>query len=250
METENHLEVFMKKVLVVDDEESIRTLLQFNLQKEGYQVTLAEDGQKGLALALHEAFDFIILDVMLPYLDGMEITKKLRQEKVDSPILMLTAKDDAIDRILGLEIGADDYLTKPFSPREVLARMKAIFRRVDVKKEQTPIHPIASNQEGQTLQIGEIIADLANYQVQVRGHKITLTPKEFELLVYFMQRKNRVINRDTLLERIWNFDFDGQTRIVDVHISHLREKIEVDPKKPQYLVTVRGFGYKFQEPDK
>ncbi|MCJ0538842.1 response regulator transcription factor [Enterococcus cecorum] len=240
----------MKKVLVVDDEESIRTLLQFNLQKEGYQVTLAEDGQKGLELALQETFDFIILDVMLPYLDGMEITKKLRQEKVDSPILMLTAKDDAIDRILGLEIGADDYLTKPFSPREVLARMKAIFRRVDVKKEQTPIHLIASNQEGQTLQIGEIIADLANYQVQVRGHKITLTPKEFELLVYFMQRKNRVINRDTLLERIWNFDFDGQTRIVDVHISHLREKIEVDPKKPQYLVTVRGFGYKFQEPDK
>ncbi|MCJ0571796.1 response regulator transcription factor [Enterococcus cecorum] len=240
----------MKKVLVVDDEESIRTLLQFNLQKEGYQVTLAEDGQKGLALALQEAFDFIILDVMLPYLDGMEITKKLRQEKVDSPILMLTAKDDAIDRILGLEIGADDYLTKPFSPREVLARMKAIFRRVDVKKEQTPIHPIASNQEGPTLQIGEIIADLANYQVQVRGQEITLTPKEFELLVYFMQRKNRVINRDTLLERIWNFDFDGQTRIVDVHISHLREKIEVDPKKPQYLVTVRGFGYKFQEPDK
>ena len=236
----------MKKVLVVDDEESIRTLLQFNLQKEGYQVTLAEDGQKCLALALQEAFDFIILDVMLPYLDGMEITKKLRQEKVDSPILMLTAKDDAIDRILGLEIGADDYLTKPFSPREVLARMKAIFRRVDVKKEQTPIHPIASNQEGQTIQIGEIIADLTNYQVQVRGQEITLTPKEFELLVYFMQRKNRVINRDTLLERIWNFDFDGQTRIVDVHISHLREKIEVDPKKPQYLVTVRGFGYKFQ----
>ncbi|MCJ0605298.1 response regulator transcription factor [Enterococcus cecorum] len=240
----------MKKVLVVDDEESIRTLLQFNLQKEGYQVTLAEDGQKGLELALQETFDFIILDVMLPYLDGMEITKKLRQEKVDSPILMLTAKDDAIDRILGLEIGADDYLTKPFSPREVLARMKAIFRRVDVKKEHAPIHPIASNQEGQTLQIGEIIADLANYQVQVRGQEITLTPKEFELLVYFMQRKNRVINRDTLLERIWNFDFDGQTRIVDVHISHLREKIEVDPKKPQYLVTVRGFGYKFQEPDK
>ena len=167
------------------------------------------------------------------------------KKKVDSPILMLTAKDDAIDRILGLEIGADDYLTKPFSPREVLARMKAIFRRVDVKKEQTPIHPIASNQEGQTLQIGEIIADLTNYQVQVRGQEITLTPKEFELLVYFMQRKNRVINRDTLLERIWNFDFDGQTRIVDVHISHLREKIEVDPKKPQYLVTVRGFGYKF-----
>lgn len=234
----------MKKILVVDDEPSIVTLLTFNLEKEGYQVVSAVDGKQGLDLALAEAFDFIILDVMLPFMDGIDITRRLRQEKIDTPILVLTAKDDPIDRILGLEIGADDYLTKPFSPREVLARMKAIFRRMEPRKaaEATDEGP------AEILTTGEITADLTNYQVTVRQEKILLTPKEFELLVYFMKRKDRVIDRDTLLNRIWNFDFDGQSRIVDVHISHLREKIENDPKHPEYLVTVRGFGYKFQEP--
>lgn len=239
----------MKRVLVVDDEPSIQTLLRFNLQKEGYEVILADDGKKALELALNETFDFIILDIMLPGLDGMDITKKLRQEKKKTPILILTAKDDPIDRILGLEIGADDYLTKPFSPREVLARMKAIFRRME-PVEITSESPTQTINQLEQLKIGEITADLTNYQVYVNQKQITLTPKEFELLVYFMQRKDRVINRDTLLERIWQFDFDGQTRIVDVHISHLREKIEKDPKHPEYLITVRGFGYKFQEPNK
>ncbi|EOT41963.1 response regulator transcription factor [Enterococcus columbae] len=240
----------MKRVLVVDDEPSIQTLLRFNLQKEGYEVILADDGNEALKLALNETFDFIILDIMLPGLDGMDITKKLRQEKKKTPILILTAKDDPIDRILGLEIGADDYLTKPFSPREVLARMKAIFRRMEpVEVPTVSTHTLDINQT-EKLQIGDITADLANYQVFVKQKLITLTPKEFELLVYFMQRKDRVISRDTLLDRIWQFDFDGQTRIVDVHISHLREKIEKDPKHPEYLVTVRGFGYKFQEPSK
>ncbi|HJF19959.1 MAG TPA: response regulator transcription factor [Enterococcus columbae] len=239
----------MKRVLVVDDEPSIQTLLRFNLQKEGYEVILADDGKKALELALNETFDFIILDIMLPGLDGMDITKKLRQEKKKTPILILTAKDDPIDRILGLEIGADDYLTKPFSPREVLARMKAIFRRMEPVEITSESTTQTINQLEQ-LKIGEITADLTNYQVYVNQKQITLTPKEFELLVYFMQRKDRVINRDTLLERIWQFDFDGQTRIVDVHISHLREKIEKDPKHPEYLITVRGFGYKFQEPNK
>lgn len=238
----------MRKVLIVDDEPSIVTLLTFNLEKEGYAITSAVDGTTGLELALKEAFDFIILDVMLPGIDGMEITKRLRQEKVDTPILLLTAKDDTIDRILGLEIGADDYLTKPFSPREVLARMKAIFRRVDVKKEPTKEAAPELEATQELLTIGDITADLDNYEVTVRGEKIFLTPKEFELLVYFMKRKDRVIDRDTLLDRIWNFDFVGQSRIVDVHVSHLREKIEKDAKNPQYLVTVRGFGYKFQEP--
>lgn len=232
----------MKKVLVVDDEPSIVTLLTFNLEKEGYQVTSALDGQKGLELALEEPFDFMILDVMLPSIDGMAITQKLRQEKVDTPILMLTAKDDQVDRIIGLEIGADDYLTKPFSPREVLARMKAIFRRIE------PRHVQQEEVEPAYLTIGQIKADLTNFQVTVEERPIELTPKEFELLVYFMKRKDRVIDRDTLLNRIWNFDFAGQSRIVDVHVSHLREKIERDPKHPKYLVTVRGFGYKFQEP--
>ncbi|EOH86168.1 response regulator transcription factor [Enterococcus villorum] len=232
----------MKRVLVVDDEPSIVTLLTFNLEKEGYQVTSAADGQKGLDLALEETFDFIILDVMLPSIDGMAITQKLRQEKIDTPILMLTAKDEQVDRIIGLEIGADDYLTKPFSPREVLARMKAIFRRIEPRKEQH------EETEPDYLTIGQIKADLTNFQVTVSERQIELTPKEFELLVYFMKRKDRVIDRDTLLDRIWNFDFAGQSRIVDVHVSHLREKIERDPKHPKYLVTVRGFGYKFQEP--
>ncbi|EMF0197910.1 response regulator transcription factor [Enterococcus hirae] len=232
----------MKKVLVVDDEPSIVTLLTFNLEKEGYQVTSASDGQKGLELALEEPFDFMILDVMLPSIDGMAITQKLRQEKIDTPILMLTAKDDQVDRIIGLEIGADDYLTKPFSPREVLARMKAIFRRIE------PRHVQQEEAEPAYLTIGQIKADLTNFQVTVEERPIELTPKEFELLVYFMKRKDRVIDRDTLLNRIWNFDFAGQSRIVDVHVSHLREKIERDPKHPKYLVTVRGFGYKFQEP--
>lgn len=235
----------MKKVLVVDDEPSIVTLLTFNLEKEGYQVTSATDGIQGYELALSKPFDFLILDVMLPNMDGLEITKALRREKIDTPILILTAKDDQIDKIIGLEIGADDYLTKPFSPREVLARMRAIFRRLktpqlsgDETKEQLPVPLI----------LGDIIVDEYNYDVTVRGKKIELTPKEFELLVYFMKRKNRVLDRDTLLDRIWNYDFAGQSRIVDVHVSHLRDKIEEDPKNPVYLVTVRGFGYRFQEP--
>lgn len=233
----------MKKVLIVDDEPSIVTLLTFNLEKEGYQVTSASDGLEGYELALTQPFDFLILDVMLPNLDGIEITRKLRQEKIETPILVLTAKDDPIDRILGLEIGADDYLTKPFSPREVLARMKAIFRRMEPRKQ--------TNQEEneEELIVGDIVADVTNYHVTVKGTPIVLTPKEFELLVYFMKRKGRVIDRDTLLERIWHFDFDGQSRIVDVHVSHLREKIEQDPKHPQFLQTVRGFGYKFLEPN-
>lgn len=234
----------MKKILVVDDEPSIVTLLTFNLEKEGYQVSSATDGAIGLQLALEGNYDFIILDVMLPSIDGIEITKRIRQEKIDTPILILTAKDDPIDRILGLEIGADDYLNKPFSPREVLARMKAIFRRIKL----TQPDPVIKEEEVGALVVGDIRADLKSYQVTMKQKPIILTPKEFELLVYFMQRKGRVIDRETLLNQIWNFDFTGQTRIVDVHISHLREKIEADPKKPQYLLTIRGFGYKLQEP--
>lgn len=235
----------MKKVLVVDDEPSILTLLTFNLEKDGYVVTSVEDGALGYELGLTNQFDFIILDVMLPNMDGLEITKALRREKIDTPILILTAKDDQIDKIIGLEIGADDYLTKPFSPREVLARMKAIFRRT---KHSTNKQQDAEEISKPTLSLGEITVDEENYAVTVRGNEIELTPKEYELLIYFMKRKDRVINRDTLLERIWQYDFSGQSRIVDVHVSHLRDKIERDPKHPVYLVTVRGFGYRFQEP--
>ncbi|MFD2305545.1 response regulator transcription factor [Enterococcus termitis] len=237
----------MKKVLVVDDEPSIVTLLTFNLEKDGYEVMSATDGTVGYELALTNQFDFIILDVMLPNMDGLEITKSLRREKIDTPILILTAKDDQVDKIIGLEIGADDYLTKPFSPREVLARMKAIFRRL---KPTTEKKEDITDSVKEPLILGDIIVDEQNYEVSVRGKKIELTPKEFELLVYFIKRKDRVIDRDTLLDRIWNYDFAGQSRIVDVHVSHLRDKIEIDPKHPVYLVTVRGFGYRFQEPKK
>ncbi|MBO0423004.1 DNA-binding response regulator [Enterococcus plantarum] len=237
----------MKKILVVDDEPSIVTLLTFNLEKDGYEVISAEDGAVGYELALSNQFDFIILDVMLPNMDGLEITKSLRREKIDTPILILTAKDDQVDKIIGLEIGADDYLTKPFSPREVLARMKAIFRRLKPTANKTEEFNETTKAP---LVLGEISIDEQNYEVSVRGKKIELTPKEFELLVYFVKRKDRVIDRDTLLDRIWNYDFAGQSRIVDVHVSHLRDKIEIDPKRPAYLVTVRGFGYRFQEPKK
>ncbi|MEI5992617.1 response regulator transcription factor [Candidatus Enterococcus mansonii] len=238
----------MKKVLVVDDEPSIVTLLTFNLEKDGYEVMTAVDGAVGYELALSNEFDFIILDVMLPNMDGLEITKSLRREKIDTPILILTAKDDQVDKIIGLEIGADDYLTKPFSPREVLARMKAIFRRL--KPSSASQKEEVEEPQRMPLVLGDIIVDEQNYEVSVRGKKIDLTPKEFELLVYFIKRKDRVIDRDTLLDRIWNYDFAGQSRIVDVHVSHLRDKIEIDPKRPAYLVTVRGFGYRFQEPKK
>ena len=232
----------MNKILVVDDEPSIVTLLTFNLEKAGYQVTSAEDGKKAYELATTQSFSFIILDIMIPFIDGIDLTKKLRQEKIETPILILTAKDDSIDRILGLEIGADDYLTKPFSPREVIARIKAIARRLEPQEIQN------NNEEAsEILYAGNIVCNVNDYQVTVKEKAIELTLKEFELLVYFMKRKGRVISRNTLLERIWHFDFDGQNRIVDVHIGHLREKIEEDPKHPKYIQTIRGFGYKFQE---
>jgi two-component system alkaline phosphatase synthesis response regulator PhoP len=236
----------MKKVLIVDDEQSILTLLTFNLEKEGYEVQTALDGLIGYNLALANEYDFILLDLMMPSMDGMEVCKKLRQEKKDTPIMILTAKDDELDKIIGLELGADDYMTKPFSPREVLARMKAIMRRIqpeiarDKNKEK--------EESNEKIVIGEIYIFPSQYKVIVREKEIELTPKEFELLLYMSKRLNRVLSREQLLNAIWNFDYIGETRIVDAHISHIREKIESDTKKPAYIRTVRGFGYKFEAP--
>ena len=231
-------------ILIVDDEKEIADLIEVYLKNDGYTVHKFYNGLDALECIETQKMDLAILDVMLPGMDGLEITKALRREKIDTPILILTAKDEQVDKIIGLEIGADDYLTKPFSPREVLARMKAIFRRL----KPTTTEPLQEDTPKAPLVIGEIRVDEQNYEVFVRNQPIELTPKEFELLVYFMKRKDRVINRETLLERIWQYDFAGQSRIVDVHISHLRDKIEPDPKRPVYLVTVRGFGYRFQEP--
>ena len=239
----------MKKVLIVDDEPSIITLLAFNLEKEGYSVKTASDGLEGYELAATNQYDFIILDLMLPSMDGMDICKKLRQEKVNTPILMLTAKDDELEKIIGLELGADDYMTKPFSPREVLARMKAIMRRIGEPTDTAERdHANEAADEEEKVQVGEIVIYPHQYEVLVRGDSIELTPKEFELLLYMTKRLNRILSREQLLNVIWNFDYAGETRIVDVHISHLREKIEVDTKNPEYIRTVRGFGYKFEAP--
>lgn len=234
----------MKKVLVVDDDQAILTLLKYNLTKEGYEVETAIDGQEALDTALSVSFDFILLDIMLPKLDGIEVTKKLRQEKVTTPIIMLTARDEETDKIIGLELGADDYITKPFSPREVIARLKAIGRRVTPANEHAQSDDLQKNEELYTFQ--DFSIDLTNYTVTVGDQKISLTPKEFELLAYFVKRPDRVLSRENLLNGVWGYDYVGQTRMVDMHVSHLREKIEKDPSHPTNIQTVRGFGYKFE----
>lgn len=229
----------MRTILVVDDEPSIVTLLKFNLEQAGYNVLTAEDGPSGLEAALNEKPDLMVLDLMLPGMDGMDVCKTLRQEKVNLPILMLTAKDDEFDKILGLELGADDYLTKPFSPREVVARVKAILRRSQTED---------AEQSEQILKIGDLEIHLDRYDVYFKDRQLVLTPKEFELLLYLANHRGKVLSRDQLLNGVWDFQYDGDTRIVDVHISHLREKIEEDTKKPMYIRTIRGFGYKLEGP--
>jgi two-component system alkaline phosphatase synthesis response regulator PhoP len=232
------------KVLVVDDEQSIVKLLQYNLEQAGFQVITAADGEEGRDLAEKELPDIIVLDLMLPKLDGMEVCKQLRQKKILIPILMLTAKDEEFDKVLGLELGADDYMVKPFSPREVIARVKAILRRTQVTADLNQEREAAID----SLQIGELRLVPEQYEAYFRGELLDLTLKEFELLLYLSQNLSRVLTRDQLLSAVWNYDFAGDTRIVDVHISHLREKIEKDSKKPTYIKTIRGLGYKLEEP--
>ncbi|MBY8913187.1 response regulator transcription factor [Bacillus sp. YC2] len=233
-----------KKILVVDDEQSIVTLLQYNLERSGYEVITASDGEEALEHAEKEKPDLIVLDVMLPKLDGIDVCKQLRQQKMMVPILMLTAKDEEFDKVLGLELGADDYMTKPFSPREVNARVKAILRRADISS--LP-HDRDGEKDGQIV-IGELKILPDHYEAYFKSKQLELTPKEFELLLYLGKHKGRVLTRDLLLSAVWNYDFAGDTRIVDVHISHLRDKIETNTKKPIYIKTIRGLGYKLEEP--
>lgn len=228
------------KILVVDDEVSIITLLKYNLEKAGFSVITAVDGNDGFHKAVHEEPDLIVLDIMLPHLDGVEICKRLRSQKIMIPILMLTAKDDELDKILGLELGADDYLTKPFSPREVVARVKAILRR-------TQSNELDQSVGNEIIEIGKLKIFPEKYEAFFEEKKLEFTPKEFELLVFLAKRKGKVLSRDQLLTAVWNYEFIGDTRIVDVHISHLREKIEPNTKKPIYIKTIRGLGYRFEE---
>ncbi|AZV63249.1 response regulator transcription factor [Peribacillus frigoritolerans] len=236
-----------KKILVVDDEQSIVTLLQYNLEQSGYTVITALDGEQGLEAAVDIRPDLVVLDLMLPKMDGLEVCKQLRQQKINIPILMLTAKDDEFDKVLGLELGADDYLTKPFSPREVVARIKAILRRSQLQSNGSESN---QDQEEGLLKLGELKVFPERYEAFFDEQQLELTPKEFELLLYLAKNKGRVLTRDQLLSAVWNYDFAGDSRIVDVHISHLREKIEKDTKKPLYIKTIRGLGYKLEEPKK
>lgn len=235
----------MKKVLVVDDESSIVTLLKYNLEEAGFEVITASDGSTGLNLALSDHPDVIVLDWMLPHMDGMEVCKELRSKKIQTPIIMLTAKDEEFDKVLGLELGADDYMTKPFSPREVTARVKAMIRRSGMSSEA--LNSLAKPSEEQYT-FGHLHVFPERFEVLLNNQAIDFTPKEFELLVYLIENKNRVLTRDQLLSAVWNYDFAGDTRIVDVHVSHLREKIEVNSRKPIFIKTIRGLGYKFEEP--
>ncbi len=232
-----------KKILVVDDESSIVTLLQYNLEQAGFTVETASDGLEGFNAVLESKPDLIVLDLMLPKMDGMEVCKALRLQKINTPIIMLTAKDDEFDKVLGLELGADDYMTKPFSPREVTARVKAVLRRSVAAVEETP-----QKASDQAFEFGSLRVYPDRFEVFLGEETLEFTPKEFELLVYLMENKNRVLTRDQLLSAVWNYDFAGDTRIVDVHISHLRDKIEDNSRKPIFIKTIRGLGYKFEEP--
>jgi two-component system, OmpR family, response regulator len=231
------------KILLVEDDKTLLDVLKYNVQKEGYDVVTATDGLTAIDEARKEKPDLIILDVMLPQLDGFEVCRILRRE-MSTPILMLTAKADEIDKIIGLELGADDYVTKPFSMRELLSRIKAIFRRKEMMiAESSPAVEIG----GSVLKSGSLEIDLNRRQVKLEKVPIDLSLKEFELLALLFQRRGQVFSREQLLEKIWGYDYSGDTRTVDVHIRWLRKKIEDNPDKPKRLLTVRGVGYKFEE---
>lgn len=228
-----------KKILIVEDEISIVTLLTFNIEKAGFTTDVAYNGSDAVKKAEETAYDLIVLDIMIPELDGLDVCKHLRMNKIDTPILMVTARDDEFDRVLGLELGADDYLTKPFSPREVVARIKAILRRTNKVEEN----------EYESIKIGGLTIFPDKYEAELDEQTIAFTRKEFELLVYLAKHIGIVLSRDQLLGKVWDYDFVGGTRIVDVHISRLREKIEPDTKKPIYIKTIHGLGYKMEEPN-
>lgn len=224
-----------KKVLIVDDEEHIRELIKFNLKKEGYDTEVAVSGVEALNLIKEIKFDLILLDLMLPEIDGLEVCRRIREdeETSDLPVMMITAKGEEFDKVLGLEIGADDYITKPFSIRELMARVKALLRRSNVKKEKNII------------KFGDVVVNFKTREVIKGTLSVELTLKEFELLKLLIKNKDNILTREFLLDKIWGYEYIGETRTVDVHIRHLRKKIESDDKNPKYIQTIRGVGYKF-----
>lgn len=232
-----------EKVLIVEDDQTMLGVLKYNLLKEGYDVITAVDGVQAVEVARSEKPELIVLDIMLPKLDGLEVCRILRKE-MTVPILMLTAKTEEIDKVVGLEIGADDYVIKPFSMRELLARIRAMLRRAGMMKHEAS--SIGKEAAPPTIKIGDLEIDLARYQVSLGGSILELTLKEFDLLAFLVMNQGRVFSRDHLLEKVWGYDYAGGTRTVDVHIRWLRRKIEVDPSSPKRLITVRGVGYKLE----
>ena len=230
------------KILVVDDEAPIVELIKFNLEREGYKVLEAYDGIRALEIVKKELPDLVILDIMLPGMSGLEVCKNIRNnEKIaEIPIIMLSARGEEVDKILGLELGADDYMVKPFSPRELVARVKARLRRLEGRE---------GKKEG-IIKIKDIVIDQEKFAVYVKGKKMDFTPKEFELLKLLASNPGKVFTREYLLEKIWGYEFLGDTRTVDVHIRHIRQKIEDNPAEPVYIETVRGVGYRFGEEKK
>ena len=224
----------MKRILVVDDEPTLVATVKYNLEREGHVVLTAADGESGLSIARSHRPDLIILDLMLPGLDGLEVCRILRRETT-VPILMLTAKAEEVDKVVGLELGADDYVTKPFSMRELMARVRALLRRAE-----TP--PM----EAEVVTAGDLQVDLRKREVSRGEQVLDLKPKEFDLLTFFLRNRGRAFTREQLLDQVWGYDFAGDTRTVDVHMSWLRQKIEDEPSKPTRLITLRGVGYRFE----
>jgi DNA-binding response OmpR family regulator len=232
-----------EKILVVEDELSLRETLAYNLKKEGYTVETVGDGRAALDAARRLNPDLVLLDLMLPELDGFEVARVLRKE-MTTAILMLTARDDEIDRVVGLEVGADDYLTKPFSMRELLARVKAQLRRTRLIREE--LGKAGATAPHERLEFGALVIDQTRREVTLHGLPLQLKPKEYELLLFLAQHEGQMLSREFVLERVWGWDFVGDSRTVDVHVRWLRQKIESDPANPERIVTVRGGGYRFE----
>jgi DNA-binding response OmpR family regulator len=237
------------QVLVVEDDATLRDTLQYNLSHQGYRVLTADNGHTALDIARVEAPDLLLLDVMLPGIDGFEVCRILRKE-TNVPILMLTARTEEVDKIIGLELGADDYLTKPFSMREMLARVKALLRRVELIREELSAEQVDATAEalpgaGHPLTFGDLTIDEARREVLLGGQVVRIKPKEYDLLLFLAHHQGIALSRDLILERVWGWSYDGNSRTVDVHVRWLREKIEPDPARPARILTVRGLGYRF-----
>ena len=230
------------RILIVEDDATLLDVLKYNLLREGYGVLTAVDGVQALEVARSDKPDLVVLDIMLPKLDGLEVCRILRKD-MTVPILMLTAKTEEIDKVVGLELGADDYLTKPFSLRELLARIRAMLRRVEMVRQEAP-----PKQEAvpQTIKIADLEIDFARHQVSRSGLALDLSSREFDLLAFLVRNRGQVFSRDHLLEKVWGYDYAGDSRTVDVHIRWLRQKVEDDPAHPRHLLTLRGVGYKFE----